>query len=193
MDAVKELRERTGVSVVQCKKALLEAGGDLEKAVKILRQKSAAEASKKSERALGSSAIASYVHGGGDAGALVELSSETDFVSKNEEFRSLARDIAMHVVAMKPRFLSRAEVPENEIKEMKKMFEEEAEKEGKPKEITKKISESKLDTYLKENTLLEQKFVKNPEFTIEDLVHNAVQKFGENIAVVRFARYSSGR
>ncbi len=193
IDIVKQLREKTGVSIIQCKKALEEAGGDFDKALLILRKKGSDAASKKSDRALGSSAITAYIHGTGNAGAMVELSSETDFVSKNEEFRALARDIAMHIVAMKPGYVSIEEIPETEKVRVTAFFEEEAVKEGKPENVRAKIVEGKLNNYFKETVLLEQPFVKDPEVTIKDLIHRAVQKFGENIVLARFARFDSTR
>lgn len=186
---IKELRDATGVSVMQCKKALEEAGGDMEKAKIILRKISKQSADKKSARNLGSGAVASYVHSNGSVGALVELLCETDFVARNEEFKALAKDIAMHITALAPQYLKMEDVKEEDQTAAKELFEKEMEAE-KPKEIRDKIMEGKLSSYFGEKVLLEQAFIKNPEVTIRTLVEQANQKFGERTEIGRFVRFS---
>lgn len=185
---IKALREKTGVSVMQCKKALEEAGGDMEKAIIILTKKSGDIVAKKSDRDLGAGIIQSYIHAGGSVGALVELNSETDFVSKNEEFATLARDIAMHIAAQKPTYLSRDDVQEEDLVKVREVFLEEVK--DKPADMQDKILEGKIDSYLKERILLEQGFIKNPEKTIGDLISEATQKFGERIEIARYTAYT---
>lgn len=187
-EQIKELRDKTGVSVMQCKKALEESGGDMDKAFIILRKKGSDIASKKSDRVLGSGRIASYVHGNGNVGSLVELSSETDFVSKNDEFYSLAHDIAMQVVATNPAYLKKEDVTEEEKKKTLEVFEKEVI--GKPAEIKEKILQGKLDSYLAEKILLEQPFVKDGNLKIKNLIESAIQKFGEKIEITRFVRFN---
>lgn len=185
---LKELRDTTGISVMQCKKALEEAGGDMEKARIILQRKGGEAALKKSDRELGAGAIGSYVHSTNEVAALVNLACETDFVSKNEEFVKLARDIAMHVAAQNPRFVSRAEVSEEELTKAKEVFAEEVA--GKPADIQEKILAGKLDAYFRDRILLEQPFIKDQDKTINDLIQTAIQKFGENIAIAQVTRVS---
>ena len=188
-EQIKALRDETGVSVMQCKKALEEAGGDVEKARIILRKKSGEIAAKKSERELGSGAVAAYVHATGTVGAMVLLSSETDFVSKNEEFRKLAYDIAMHVAAANPKFLTFEHISPEERAKAREVFLEEVK--DKPADLQDKILEGKLASYFREQALLEQPFIKDPERTVRDLLSQAVQKFGERIEISRFARFSN--
>ncbi len=185
---IKALRDQTGISVMQCKKALEEAGGDMEKAQIILKKKRSEAADKKSDRTLGAGAVGSYIHNTNEVAALVLLSCETDFVSKNEEFVALANDIAMHVTAMSPKFISRDEVDETAITKAKEVFAEEMK--DKPAEMQEKIMEGKLDSYFKDQILLEQSFVKNPETTIKDMVEGGVQKFGENVTISEIRRVS---
>lgn len=188
-EQIKELRDATGVSVMQCKKALEEAGGDLEKAKIILRKISKQSADKKAARTLGAGAVASYVHSNGAVGALVELLCETDFVARNDDFKALARDIAMHVTAQAPEYLNIEDVKEEERARAKELFEKDIDS-GKPKEIRDKIMEGKLAAFFGEKVLLEQSFIKNPEVTIRALVEGANQKFGERTEIGRFVRYS---
>lgn len=187
-EEVKALRDKTGVSIMQCRKALEEAGGDMEKAIIILQKKGSDIAEKKADRELKAGAIQSYIHGLGNVGAIVELSCETDFVAKNEEFKALAYDIAMHVAATDPEFLRMEDVTEDSKKKAMEVFEKEVE--GKPEEMKAKIIEGKLASYFKDKVLLDQEFIKNPELTIRDLVNNATQKFGERIEIRRFVRFS---
>ncbi len=186
-EQIKELRDRTGVSVMQCKKALEEAGGDLEKALVILRKISKDIVSKKSDRSLGAGVVQAYVHSNSAIGALVELMCETDFVSKNEEFKALARDIAMHISAANPEFLKSDDVTPEAKKAAEEVFAKEVE--GKPANMKAQILEGKLKAYLKDKILLEQDFIKNPETTIAGLIDSAVQKFGEKIEIARFVRF----
>ena len=185
-EQVKELRDLTGISVMQCKKALEEAGGDMEKAIVILRKKSGELAAKKGDRTFKAGIVQSYAHSTGRVATLVELLCETDFVSGNEEFKALARDIAMHVTASNPKFLKKEDITEEARNTAKEVFMKEVE--GKPKDMQDKILEGKLATYFGEMVLLNQPFIKNPEVTIEGLIQAAVQKFGEKIEVGRFVR-----
>jgi elongation factor Ts len=185
---IKKLRDATGVSVMQCKKALEEAKGDMDKALIILRKKSADIAAKKADRESHSGTVASYIHSNGRVGAMVILSSETDFVSNNEDFRKIAHDIAMHITAANPEYLKKEDVPAADIEKAKEVFASEVK--DKPKNIQEKILEGKLASYFGEKTLLDQPFIKNPELTIRDLLQTGVQKFGEKIEVVKFSRFS---
>lgn len=187
-DQIKSLRDETGISVMQCKKALEEAGGDMDKARIILKKKRSEAAEKKSDRILGAGAIGSYVHNTNEVAAMVVLSSETDFVAKNAEFVALARDIAMHVAAMGPKFISREELDETAIQKAREVFA--AEIADKPAEMQEKIMEGKLAAYFKDQILLEQPFVKNPEQTIAEMVNGAIQKFGEKVTITQITRLS---
>ncbi len=187
---IKKLRDQTGISVMQCKKALEEAEGDMDKALVILKKKSAAIASKKADRELGSGTIAAYIHAGGSVGTMVELSCETDFVSKNEEFKKLAHDIAMHVAATNPEFLSQSDISEDDKKKVTEVFTKEIEKSEKPEDIKQKMLEGKLSAYFNEMTLLDQKFIKNPDVTIKGLLEEATQKFGERTEITNFTRFA---
>ena len=184
---IKELRDKTGVSVMQCKKALEEAEGDLAKAEVILKKRSAGAAAKKAERSLGAGAIGTYVHEGA-VGAMVLLSSETDFVAKNPEFAALARDIAMQVAATDPLYVTMDEVPEEAKQAALAVFE--AEVAGKPEEMRAKILDGKLTSYFRDQVLLLQPFIKDEGETIQDLLNKATQKFGERVELSRFARVS---
>lgn len=185
---LKELREKTGISVMQCKRALEEAGGDMDKAVIILKKKRSEAAEKKSDRTLGAGAVGAYVHNTNEVAALVLLACETDFVSKNEEFIALAKDIAMHVAASDPKYISRDELPADAIEKAKEVFTPELE--GKPEDMKEKIMEGKLSAYFKDQILSEQDFIKNPDTTIGEMVTGAVQKFGENVSIAQISRVS---
>ncbi|MCR4325579.1 MAG: elongation factor Ts [Patescibacteria group bacterium] len=187
-EVIKQLREETGVSVMQCKKALEKAEGDVEKAKVILRKTSAAIAGKKADRALGAGVAVAYTHAGSQVVGAVVLACETDFVSKNEEFVRLAYDIAMHVAAMSPAFVSRDDVKESDTKAAREVFAKEVEKV--PEVARAKALEGKIDNYLGERVLLEQAFVRDPSTTVRQLIDSAIQKFGEKIEVVRFERLS---
>ncbi|MCA9357593.1 elongation factor Ts [Candidatus Nomurabacteria bacterium] len=185
---LKELREKTGISVMQCKTALTEAGGDMEKAIIILKKKRSEAADKKSDRTLGAGAVGVYLHNTNEVAAMVMLACETDFVSKNEEFVALAKDIAMHVAATDPRYVSKDQLPAESIEKAKEVFA--AEVEGKPAEMQEKIMAGKLASYFKDQILMEQDFIKNPDQTIGEMVTGAVQKFGENVSIAQFSRMS---
>lgn len=191
MEQIKALRDKTGISVMQCKKALEEAGGDEEKALILLRKKGAEIAAKKSDREFGAGAVAAYIHSNGMVGAMIELVSETDFVSNNAEFKTLAYDIAMHISASNPEFTRKDEIKEEDKAKAVEVFQ--AEVEGKPENLKEQILAGKLDAYFKEKILLEQPFIKNPDLTIQQLIDNAIQKFGERIEVARFVRMKIGK
>lgn len=195
MDQIKALRDETGVAVMQCKKALEEAGGDMEKARMALRKKSGEIAQKKGDRALGAGVVAAYIHGHGSVGAMVELSCETDFVAKNEDFKKLAYEIAMHIAALRPKYLKQDDVTEEDKKKAKEFFAEEVGKTmaGKPEAIKEKALQGKMDTFFKEQVLLDQPFVKNGDITVGEMVKGAVQKFGENTEITRMARFAVGK
>ncbi|MCD5381944.1 MAG: elongation factor Ts [Candidatus Pacebacteria bacterium] len=187
-EQIKSLRDETGISVMQCKKALEEAEGDMAKAKILLSKKSGEAAAKKSDRELGAGAIGAYVHTTNEVAALVNLACETDFVAKNEEFIALSRDIAMHVAAQAPKFISRDDVDEAAMAKAREVFAEEVQ--DKPAEMQEKILEGKLGSYFKEFVLMEQPFIKDPDKTIGDLVTGAVQKFGENVVISEISRVS---
>lgn len=187
-EQIKKLRDETGVSIMQCRKALEEAKGDTAKAIVILQKLSKGSAQKKSDRALGAGTVASYIHSTGNVGSLVILASETDFVSKNQEFINLARDIAMHITASNPQFIRSEDINEDDRKVAMEVFAEEVK--DKPENMREKILQGKLDAHFKERILLSQAFIKNPELTIDDLITQAIQKFGEKIEVVKFSRFA---
>lgn len=186
-EQVKELRDQTGISVMQCKKALEEAGGNMEKALVILRKQGSGMAAKKADRSFGAGTIQAYIHANGNVGTMVELNCESDFVAGNDEFKALARDIAMHVTATNPKFLRKEDITEADRKVATEVFE--AEVKGRPEAVRAKILEGKLSAYFAEMVLLDQPFIKNPEVTIQGLIDAAMQKFGEKMAVGRFMRY----
>ncbi len=191
LEQVKALRDKTSISIMQCRKALEDAGGDEEKALIILRKKGAEISAKKSDRSLGAGVIASYLHSNNLIGSMVELSCETDFVAKNEEFKQLAHDIAMQVSATNPEFRTMDEISESDKSKASEIFAEEVV--GKPEELKEKILQGKLDAYFKERVLLDQPFIKNQDLTIRQLIESFVQKFGERIEVARFTRFSVGK
>ncbi len=185
---LKELRDLTGISVMQCKRALEEALGDMDKAKIILQKKGGEIALKKSDRELGAGVIGSYVHSTQEVAALVHLACETDFVSKNAEFVQLARDIAMHVVAQNPLYIHRGEVDETALTKAREVFAEEVK--DKPLDIQEKILAGKLDAYFRDRILMEQPFIKDIDKTIGDLVNTGIQKFGENVVISAISRMS---
>jgi elongation factor Ts len=187
-ELVKQLRDRTGISVMQCRKALEEAGGDMEKALVILQKRSKEVAEKKQDRDLGAGVVASYVHSNGTIGSLVELLCETDFVSGNEDFKKLGYDIAMHIAAMGPEFKSTDDVTEEAKRAAQEVFAEEVK--DKPADMQKQILEGKLSSYFKDKVLLEQEFIKEPGTTIQNLLEQGTQKFGERVEIGRFVRFS---
>ena len=190
---IKELREKTGAGIVDCKKALQEAGGDIEKAVEILRKKGAAKAAKKAERATAEGIVVSYIHAGGKVGALVELNCETDFVARTEDFKALGHEIAMQVAAMAPEYVSREDVPAEIVEKEKEVLKEQALAEGKPEHIVEKIVEGRLSKFFSEKCLLEQPWIKDDSKTIRDLLTDCITKLGENIKVRRFCRFEVGK
>lgn len=191
LDQVKALRDKTGISIMQCRKALEDAGGDEEKALILLRKKGAEISAKKSDRTLGAGIIASYIHSNSLIGSMVELSCETDFVANNPEFRQLANDIAMQISATNPEFRTMEDIAEADKTKATEIFAEEVA--GKPEELKEKILQGKLDAYFKERVLLDQAFIKNQDLTIRQLIEGFVQKFGERIEVSRFVRFGVGR
>ena len=189
---VKDLRDKTQAGMMDCKKALENTGGDMEKAIDLLRQKGLAVAAKRANRATSEGVIATYIHAGGKLGVMVELGCETDFVAKNDDFKEFARDIAMHIAAANPISISREEVPANVISREKDIFVQQALESGKPEAIIEKMVTGKIEKFLAEVALLEQKFVKNPDLSIQDLLNELVGKMGENISVKKFARFQVG-
>jgi elongation factor Ts len=191
-EQVRELRERTGAGVMDCKKALIEAGGDMEKAIVILREKGLAKAAKKVGRTTAEGIIDAYIHGEGRIGVLVEVNCETDFVARNEEFRSLVKDIAMQIAASNPKYISRNDVPQEVLEREKEILKAQAINEGKPAHIVDKIVEGRLEKFFEENCLLEQPFIKDPDKKVSELIMEKIALLGENITVTRFARFERG-
>ena len=189
---VKELRERTGAGMMDCKAALAETQGDMEKAVDFLRKKGLAAAAKKAGRVAAEGVVGSYIHAGGKIGVLVEVNCETDFVAKTEGFQDLVHDIAIHIAAAEPRFVRREEVTPEVLERERAIYREQAAASGKPANVVEKIVEGKMEKFYSEACLLEQPFVKNPDQTVGQLVTEAVAKIGENIQVRRFARFKLG-
>lgn len=189
---VKELRERTGVGIMDCKRALQDAAGDIDEAIRILRTMGKAKAAKKAGRSASEGRIESYVHMGGKIAVLLELNCETDFVARSDEFVALARDLAMHVAAANPRFVSRAAVDPSALEGERAVYADQARAEGKPDKLIERIVEGKIGRYYQETCLLEQAFVKDPDKTIGDLITESVARLGENIVVGRFARFAIG-
>ncbi|MBI5140382.1 MAG: elongation factor Ts [Candidatus Vogelbacteria bacterium] len=189
-DQIKQLRDATGISVMQCKKALEDAGGDTDKALVFLKKKGIEVAAKKSDRTLNAGVVEAYIHPGGAVGAMVELNCETDFVSRNEEFKALAKDLVMHIAASAPIYLDDTSILASVLQATKDTFTKEVSELDKPEEMKSKILEGKVAAYLSERTLLKQPFVKNPDETVSDLLKNKIQKFGEKIEIRRFARFS---
>jgi elongation factor Ts len=189
---VKELREKTGAGMLDCKKALEEANGDMNRAVEILREKGLSAAAKKAGRIATEGAVESYIHGGGKIGVLVEVNCETDFVGKNSEFREFVRDIAMHIAASSPQYVSREEVPAEVIEKEKEILRAQALNEGKPEKIIEKMVEGRINKFYEEYCLMEQAFVKDPDKTIAQLVSEKIASIGENITIRRFARFELG-
>jgi elongation factor Ts len=187
---VKQLREKTNAGMMDCKRALAEAGGDLEKAETILRTKGIASASKKASRATKEGIVAAYIHMQGKIGVLVEVNCETDFVAKNENFREFVKDITLHIAAAHPLYVSREEVPAKTVEAERAIYE--AQVKGKPANVLSKIVDGKLDKFYGTVCLLEQAFIKNPDVTIGDLVKSKIAELGENIVIRRFTRYLVG-
>ena len=189
---VKELRERTGAGMMDCKKALSATDGDLEKAIDFLREKGLADAAKKAGRVAAEGLVEAYIHGGGRIGVLVEVNCETDFVAKTDAFKELVKDIAMHIAATNPSYLKREEVPTAALEHEQAVLAEQARNEGKPEKIIEKMVAGRIEKYYKEVCLMEQPFVKDPDKTISDLITESIAKIGENISIRRFTRYQLG-
>jgi len=190
--AVKELRERTGAGMMDCKKALSETGGDLQEAIDYLRQKGLAAAAKKADRVAADGAVGAYVHPGGKIGVLVEINCETDFVARTGEFQALLKDIAMQVAAANPRVVRREDVPPAELEKEKAIYRQQALETGKPEKVVEKIVEGKIERFFSEICLLEQSFIKDPDKNVTSVINDAIARLGENIQIRRFARYHLG-
>jgi elongation factor Ts len=189
---VKDLREKTGAGMMDCKNALVEAKGDMDQAVVVLRKKGLASAQKKAARVAAEGMIGHYIHAGGKLGVLVEVNCETDFAARSEEFQVLVKDIAMHIAAQNPLFVKREDVPAEVLEKEKEIYKDQARASGKLPNIIDKIAEGKLESYYEMACLYDQKFVKDPNITVKDLINNLVAKIGENIQVRRFARFKTG-
>lgn len=189
---VKDLRERTGAGMMDCKKALVESNGDMDKAIAYLREKGLAAAAKKAGRIAAEGIVESYIHMGGKIGVLVEVNCETDFVAKTDQFKSFCHDVAMHIAATNPLFVNKEEVPTEALDKEKEIFRAQALNEGKPEKIVDRMVEGRVEKYYKEVCLLEQPFVKDPDKTIKDLVSEATVAIGEKISIRRFTRYERG-
>ncbi|WHX51120.1 translation elongation factor Ts [Paenibacillus woosongensis] len=190
--AVKELREKTGAGMLDCKKALEEVNGDIEKAVEFLREKGLAASAKKSGRIATEGIVESYIHANGKIGVLVEVNCETDFVALTDQFKEFVRDIAIHIAASNPRYVRREDVPQDEIEKEKEILKAQALNEGKPEKIVEKMVEGRISKYFEEYCLLEQSFVKDPDKTISTLLNEKIATIGENISIRRFVRYELG-
>ncbi len=195
MELVKQLREMSGAGMMDCKQALEEAEGDLDKAFTILREKGIARASKREGRATGQGVVEAYLHSTGDGfppqvGVLVEVNCETDFVAKGADFRKLARELALQIAGYEPRWVSRAEVPDEVLVEEKSVYEAKAQQDGKPEQIIPKIVESQVENFLKQNCLMEQPYFREPKHTVQDLIKENISKLQENITVRRFSRFN---
>ncbi|MFB5191456.1 translation elongation factor Ts [Alicyclobacillus fastidiosus] len=189
---VKELREKTGAGMMDCKKALTEAEGDLQRATEVLRERGLASAAKKAGRVAAEGLVESYIHAGGRIGVLVEVNCETDFVAKNEDFRTFVKDVAMHIAAASPQYVRREEVPQDVVEKEKEILRAQTLNEGKPEKIVEKIVEGRIDKFFKDICLMEQQFVKDPDKTIDTLLREKIATIGENISIRRFARYVVG-
>ncbi len=192
IELIKELRKRTAAGFSDCKKALEEAGGDIEKAIDILRKRGLAIAAKRASKATSEGIVAAYVHSNKKIGVLVEVNCETDFVARTDEFQQFAHDVAMQIAATSPIAVRREEVPQEVLEREKKLYEEQLREQGKPEHIIPKIIEGKLEKFYKENVLLEQEFIKNPDVTIQDLLNELIAKTGEKIVIKRFCRFQIG-
>ncbi len=189
---VKELRERTGAGMMDCKKALKETDGDVEKAIDKLREMGLASAKKKASRSANDGKVVSYIHAGGKIGVLLEVNCETDFVANTDDFNNLCKDIAMQIAAAAPLYVSKEEVPQDEIEKEKQIQKEQLKQQGKPENVLDKIVEGKINKYYEEVCLLEQPYIKDGSLKVKNLVENAIAKLGENIIVKRFARFKIG-
>ena len=189
---VKQLREKTGAGMMDCKKALSECDGDMDNAVDFLRKKGLATAQKRAGRAMTEGTIQSYIHMGGKLGVLVEVNCETDFVARNEDFKAFTKNIAMHIAASNPLGIQAEDVSEDIIEKEKEIYRAQALEMGKPEKVVEKIVEGKIDKFFKDNCLLNQAYVRDPDMTISDLLNDLIAKIGENITIKRFVRYQIG-
>lgn len=192
-DQVKELRQRTGIGVMECKEALAECQGDIEKAIAALRKKGAARAQERMDREASQGLVHSYIHMEGKLGVLVEVNCESDFVARNEEFKGLAKNIAMQIAAANPRFVSSADIPEADLEQEKEIIRGQLQDTKKPPQIIEKIVEGKLKKFYEEICLLNQPYIKDDKMTVHELIASFIAKFGENIKVRRFARFELGK
>lgn len=191
-ELVKQLRNKTGAGVMDCKQALTESDGELDKAVEFLRKKGLATAAKRAGRATSEGTIQSYIHMGGKLGVLVEVSCETDFVAKNDDFQEFSRNIAMHIAASNPLGITPEDIPADIIEKEKEIYRAQAAESGKPDNIVEKITEGKLSKFIKDNCLMNQPYVRDPDITVADLLNELIAKIGENITVKRFVRFQVG-
>jgi len=189
---VKELREKTGAGMMDCKKALSETGGDFQKALDYLRQKGLATAAKRAGRVASEGRVGSYIHAGGKIGVMVEVNCETDFVAKTDDFQAFAKDVAMHIAASNPSYVRREEVTADVLEREKEIYRAQARDAKKPEKVMEKIVEGKLEKFYSEVCLLEQPFVKDPDITIQDLLNGLIGKLGEKVEIRRFTRYQVG-
>lgn len=189
---VKDLREKTGAGMMDCKKALSETGGNFEKAVDYLRQKGLATAAKRAGRIASEGRVGSYVHAGGKIGVIVEVNCETDFVAKTDDFQAFAKDIAMHIAAINPLYIQRENVPSEVLAREREIYAAQAREAGKPAKIIEKIIEGKLEKFYSEVCLLEQPFVRDPDLTVQDLLNGLIGKLGEKVEIRRFSRFQVG-
>jgi len=193
MDLIKELREKTGAGVMDCKKALISANGDMEKAIEILRKEGIAVAEKKGARVAKEGRIESYIHPGNKIGVLVEVNCETDFVARTDEFKTLTKEIAMHIAASSPRYISINDVPQDVLEKEKEIYATQARNEGKPEHVIDRIVQGKIEKFYQEVCLLEQPWVRDPEKKIKDIINETIARLGENIIVRRFVRFELGK
>ena len=192
LESVKELREKTGAGLLDCQKALGEAAGDVEKALRLLRERGLAKAAKKAMRAATDGAIGAYIHPGGKIGVLIEVNCETDFVAKTAEFQQLVRDLGMQVAATSPRWVSREDIPAAVLESERAIYKEQARQQGKPDKLLGRIVEGQVERFYKDVCLLDQPFIKESDRTVADVVRDAVVRLGENVTVRRFARFQLG-
>jgi elongation factor Ts len=189
---VKELRDRTGAGFTACREALIEAAGDLEKAIDVLRKKGQAAAQKKAQRETSEGLVGCYIHAGGKIGVLAEVNCESDFVARTEDFQRLCHDVAMHIAALDPRFLRREEVTKEILDRERAIYSEQAKATGKPEAVIEKIVNGKMEKFYEENCLYEQHFIRDEAVTVKELVDQAIAKLGENITIRRFSRFKVG-
>lgn len=189
---VKDLRERTGAGFSDCRAALIESGGDIEKAIDILRKKGQAAAAKKAQRETSEGLVSCYIHAGGKIGVLVEVNCESDFVARTEDFQRLCHDVAMHIAALDPRYLRREEVTQEILDRERDIFREQAKQTGKPEAVIEKIVSGKMEKFYEENCLYEQHFIKDEGMTVRELVNQTIAKLGENVSIRRYSRFKVG-